>query len=127
MGLILFIPCEKGALGYNIWASVEFLLWREKMEERKPLCHACGSLVDLEVKIGRRDTCETCIADLHCCMNCRFYDVNADLCRENIMAYIKYRAQSNFCAAFEFKLTGPDQSDVVNDAKAKLSELFKNL
>ena len=96
-------------------------------EERKPLCHACGHEVNLEVKVQRRDTCEACMADLHCCLNCRFWDAAADLCRENVMSYEKYREQSNFCAAFEFKLSGPDLDTEVQDAKAKLSELFKNL
>ena len=96
-------------------------------EQKKPLCHACGHQVSLEIKIQRRDTCENCVADLHCCKNCRFYDEQADLCRENITSYVKYREQSNFCAAFEMRLTGSDRKDEIKDAKAKLSALFKNL
>jgi hypothetical protein len=88
-------------------------------------CHACGYELKLEVKVARRDTCDNCDADLHCCLNCRFYDERADQCRENIAAWVRNRDSSNFCAAFTFKESEADTADEIADARAKLDALFK--
>lgn len=90
-------------------------------------CHACGHNIVLEVKVARRDTCDNCGADLHCCMNCRFYDARADRCREDITAFVRGRDRSNFCTHFEFANTESDKKDELAEAKAKLSSLFKKL
>lgn len=88
-------------------------------------CHACGFELILEVKVGRRDTCDNCGADLHCCLNCHFYDSKADLCREDIRRRERYKDKSNFCQAFKLGETDADRADEVADAKSKLDALFK--
>ncbi len=88
-------------------------------------CHECGYELILEVKISRRDTCENCGADLHCCMNCHFYDQNADLCREDIGRRERYKDRSNFCQAFQLGESEADRLHEVADAKSKLDALFK--
>lgn len=90
-------------------------------------CHSCGHEPDLEVKISRRDTCESCGADLHCCLNCTFYDEAADACRENIRNWVRYRESSNFCPHFTFKDSEGSRVEEVQDAKSRLDALFKNL
>ncbi len=90
-------------------------------------CHACGHEITMEVKVGRRDTCDNCGNDLHCCMNCRFYDKRGDRCREDIAHWVKSRDRSNFCTQFEYVKTEADAKDELAEAKAKLSALFKNL
>ena len=90
-------------------------------------CFDCGYEIDLEVKIARRDTCNSCGADLHCCMNCKFYDESADVCRENIRNWVRYREQSNFCPHFTFKDSDGSRAEEQADAKARLNALFKDL
>ena len=47
------------------------------------ICHHCKKAVEIAEKVGRADTCPVCDADLHCCLNCRFYDPGAyNECRE---------------------------------------------
>jgi hypothetical protein len=85
--------------------------------------------VKVGVKVGRRDSCPHCGADLKCCKNCRLYDPNIhNQCREPEAAYIRDREAGNFCAHFDFadRDAAPTQENVVA-AKAKLEDLFKNL
>ena len=88
-------------------------------------CQACGYEIILEVKVARLDRCDNCDADLHSCLNCHFYDKNADRCREDIKMYIRDRDRANFCAAFTYGHTDPDTKDEIADAKSKLDALFK--
>ncbi len=96
--------------------------------EAKYQCHACGFEVDMTVKVARRDTCDSCVADLHVCKNCRFYDPGAhNECRENISAWVRDKEASNFCQHFTFRKSDEDTSGEIADAKAKLNDLFAKL
>jgi hypothetical protein len=96
-------------------------------------CHSCGNEqifeVKVGVKVGRRDTCVHCGADLHCCKNCRLHDPTLhNQCREPEAAFIRDRAEANFCMHFDFKDASEFKSDTsAQDAKKKLDALFKNL
>ena len=96
-------------------------------------CHACGNEqifdVKVGVKVGRRDSCPHCGADLHVCKNCRLYDPNVhNQCREPEAAFIRDRAEANFCTHFDFRdAESWKQEAGVASAKAKLEALFKNL
>jgi hypothetical protein len=82
----------------------------------------------MEVKVGRRDFCESCLADLHCCLNCRFHDPGAhNECRENISAWVRLKDASNFCAHFTFRVTAEDTGAAEAAAKARLEALFSKL
>jgi hypothetical protein len=86
--------------------------------------------VKVGVKVGRRDSCMHCGADLHCCKNCRLYDPNIhNQCREQVAEYIRDREGGNFCPHFDFKDQGaaPGVDDAAAKAKSKLDDLFKNL
>jgi hypothetical protein len=99
-----------------------------EFEEKKYHCWSCGYEISMEVKVARRDTCDNCVADLHCCRNCRFYDPGAhNECRENVAHWVRDKEASNFCQSFEFRVSGPDTSDEVSSAKAKLDALFSKL
>ena len=39
-------------------------------------CWKCGERIEYPTgsRVGRRDTCPKCSADLHACRNCQFYD-----------------------------------------------------
>ncbi len=99
-------------------------------------CHACGNEqifdVKVGVKVGRRDSCPHCGADLHVCKNCRLWDPSIhNQCREPEAAFIRDREEGNFCAHFDFKEykegESPASDPSVDKAKAKLNDLFKNL
>jgi len=90
-------------------------------------CHACGYELNLEVKVARLDRCDNCDADMHCCMNCRFYDEGADRCREDIKSFVRYREKANFCSAFTYRETEASRADEIQDAKSRLDALFKKI
>ena len=76
--------------------------------------------------LQRRDTCLFCGMDLHSCVNCRFWDGNASLCREGLGDFIRDREKANFCSQFVFDKDRvlPD-FDKAAEAKARLEALFK--
>ncbi len=91
------------------------------------VCHACQNTVD-ELMIGRRDECARCGADLHVCLNCRFYDETASRqCREPQSEPPREKNRSNFCDFFEFSEAGPRSSgpSAAEQAKAAFEALFK--
>ncbi|MDZ7343069.1 MAG: hypothetical protein ONA90_01000 [candidate division KSB1 bacterium] len=91
-------------------------------------CYSCGSEIKLDGQPGRRDTCPQCASYLHCCLNCRFYDVNAHhQCREPQAEFVPDKAMGNFCEYFE---TGSSPSREkaarrADEARKRLEELFK--
>lgn len=90
-------------------------------------CHACGAEVaPLLGRVGRRDACERCGADLHCCLNCRHHDPFAqNQCREPGTEPVRDRAAGNFCDAFEHRDGRVDAPDPAAEARARLEALFK--
>lgn len=67
-------------------------------------CHSCGYENDLPPgrKVQRRDECERCGSDLHCCFNCRFYDPRRhNECAETQAERVVDKGRSNFCDYFE--------------------------
>ena len=86
--------------------------------------------VKVGVKVGRRDACMHCGADLHVCKNCALHDPNIhNQCREPEAQFIRDRETANFCPHFDFRNSdaAPKDNDQVATAKAKLDALFKNL
>ena len=66
-------------------------------------CHSCKNPVDAGARVGRTDTCPHCDADLHCCLNCRFYDSGShNKCREPQAERVVDKESSNFCDYFSF-------------------------
>jgi hypothetical protein len=65
---------------------------------------------------------------LHCCRNCRFYDVNAHhQCREPQADFVPDKEMGNFCDYFEAAVLGAaiSGSDRAEQARKKLEALFK--
>lgn len=91
-------------------------------------CWSCGHEIDTDTKVGRKDECPNCYADLHCCKNCRFWDPGFhNECRENISHFIRDREKANFCMSFELRPSNEDRSAEADDARSRLDALFKNL
>ena len=90
-------------------------------------CHHCLQLVDDKNRIGRRDACSGCGADLHCCLNCMFYDPSsANDCREPNADHVLDKEAGNFCEYFAFiEHRQPRQSSSAVSARAQLEALFK--
>ncbi|SEM52665.1 hypothetical protein SAMN04489760_1204 [Syntrophus gentianae] len=95
-------------------------------------CHACSKELDIIPPIGRREVCVFCGSDLHCCLNCNFYKMDAyNDCREPQAARVVEKRQSNFCDYFTFKSSPQDNQkkadEKIEDAKMKLEALFKKI
>lgn len=90
-------------------------------------CHFCGSELDMEGRVGRRDQCPFCGRDLHICLNCRFYDPGAyNQCHEPQAERVVDKERSNFCDYFSFREAGaPDDRKGHKNARDTLEKLFK--
>jgi hypothetical protein len=89
-------------------------------------CHHCGSDIGATERVGRRDTCLHCSADLHCCLNCSFYaPAHDNQCREPQAERQVDKTVGNFCDYFSFR-SGERRrhGDAMKPARDKLAALF---
>jgi hypothetical protein len=91
-------------------------------------CHSCKNSLSPGRSVGRRDVCSSCGADLHCCLNCAFYDPSVSKqCREPAAELVREKPKANFCDYFVF--AEPRRSDESNtrteQARKAIDELFK--
>jgi hypothetical protein len=92
------------------------------------VCHACKKELALGREIGRRDECPHCNADLHCCLNCRFFDRSAPKqCRETIAELVRDKDKANFCDLFQFAeaASGARAGGDPDKTRKALDDLFK--
>ena len=92
------------------------------------ICQACGKDATVGEKVGRRDQCPFCGADLHCCFNCTFYEEGAyNACREPQAERVIEKGKSNFCDFFRFREGQPGGrvTSVSGGTRQKLDTLFK--
>jgi hypothetical protein len=90
------------------------------------ICHHCKKEIQLESLIGRQEQCPSCGTDLHCCLNCTFYDVGAyNNCRELQAERVLNKNRSNFCDFFSFGQATEKAAETVPDPRDKLESLFK--
>ncbi len=93
------------------------------------VCHKCKKEIGLEGRVGRRDTCPHCATNLHCCLNCKFYDEFAhNQCKEPEAEWVSDREGGNFCEFFVFRETDAsgEREDRAEKAKEKFRKLFKD-
>ena len=89
------------------------------------VCHHCGHAIGPVELVGRRDACLHCRADLHCCLNCSFYEPSAhNQCREPQAERQVDKTVGNFCDFFSFRLGKRTSSTPPGDARARLEALF---
>jgi hypothetical protein len=92
-------------------------------------CFACGAAIELASgeRVGARDACARCGADLHACRNCAHYDPGAyNACREPQAERVADRERANRCDWFALAPgAGPGASDPRPDARAALDALFR--
>jgi len=99
-------------------------------------CHNCGHKTEVTDRPARADSCESCLADLRVCKNCRHYDpVSWNECRETSAERVTDKEKANFCDYFSLnketdsssKTDGSpaDQTSSRDKALADLDKLFK--
>jgi len=93
------------------------------------ICHACKKRIEIADNVGRTETCPFCDADLHCCLNCRYYDAGAyNQCSESQAERVLDKDRSNFCDFFSYHQTTGALSAVAAAQRKKanpLDALFK--
>ena len=91
------------------------------------VCVGCGTPALDDPPISRRDFCPKCMADLHACRQCFWYDIRVSKqCREPMAEWVADKEKANFCDYFRFD---PQIKVKVADKEAqrtKLEALFKN-
>lgn len=64
------------------------------------MCKKCGKPI-MQTEIFRSTTCEFCGADIHACVNCKFYAPGSHYdCHESIDELVKDKERANFCDYF---------------------------
>lgn len=94
-------------------------------------CHTCRAEWTSKDKPGFRDSCGKCPADIHVCLNCRFYDVHKPLqCMEHIDDPVIDKEKANYCEFFQFAdrplpdKTSPGKPTEADRAREKWKKLF---
>ncbi len=89
-------------------------------------CFSCKKSNTFQEKVGFRDECMHCRADLHACKNCEFYDVKAyNECRESSADVVREKDRANFCDFFNPRKGELSLDDQKAKLKAAAEALFK--
>jgi hypothetical protein len=92
-------------------------------------CFACDAEQDLgqSGKVGFRDACPHCRADLHACRNCAHHDPGANnQCREPQAEWVSDRERANRCDWFAPGAGGGGAvAKTQEKARSSLDSLFK--
>jgi hypothetical protein len=92
-------------------------------------CFACNAVTEVPAgeRIGFRDVCAGCGADLHVCCNCTLRDPGAyNECRESNTEWVSDRERANHCEYFTASDRGGGAAaEEAARAKARLDTLFK--
>lgn len=86
-------------------------------------CFKCGTELKFSERVSIREECESCGEDVHCCKNCRFYDVTAyNECREPSAEVVLEKERANRCEYFEGggRFKGSDKKDQLMSAAEAL-------
>lgn len=90
------------------------------------ICHKCKKEIVDDFFVGRQAQCSSCGSDLHCCLNCFFYEIGTyNDCREPQAERLLDKARSNFCDFYRFKDSGKSSGATGFAVQDKLESLFK--
>lgn len=91
------------------------------------VCRVCNKPVAVEGKIARTAVCPSCQSDLHCCLNCTFYDKTVhNQCRETLAEWTADKEKANFCDYFVFSDRAVSAAgNSPETSRKKLDDLFK--
>ncbi len=87
-------------------------------------CWKCGTDLSLPLgKISFRAECDRCGAALHCCVNCRYYQIGKpNDCQIPGTEWVRDRIAANLCE--EFACLGKKKQEGSSDKK-KFDDLFR--
>jgi hypothetical protein len=89
------------------------------------VCAACGHTQHFVGVVPFRAECESCAADVHVCMNCRFHDqFVANECVEDQADPVARKDRRNLCEYWKPKGSAGRVDNAADAAKAKLAALF---
>jgi hypothetical protein len=89
-------------------------------------CSFCGKEIEVKGMVTRGDACPHCGRDLHCCVQCKFYDPGSyNECREVSAERVVDKERANFCDYFIIKGAKENQFEREAMAKRALEDLFK--
>ncbi|MFN7955831.1 MAG: hypothetical protein U0610_29220 [bacterium] len=89
-------------------------------------CHACGTEVGFDGRVGFRDECTRCLRPLHICRNCRHWDEAAGgICREPVAEKVRDPERANLCEWFLFQEGERGDAQALAAARAAAEKLFK--
>ena len=91
-------------------------------------CYRCGqSLEALTLPLGRRDECPSCVAELHVCRMCQYYDSGVPTsCTEDDALEVTEKERANFCDYFKPSADAytPGFNEATDKARDELAALF---
>lgn len=91
-------------------------------------CFSCHKSLDsLPKKVGFREECHYCSADVHVCKNCDFYDEShSQECRESSAERVRDKEKLNYCEYFTMhKASEVSKIQDEKDLLAAAEALFK--
>ena len=89
-------------------------------------CIFCNKETDFEHRVSRNDVCPSCGRDLHCCLQCKYYDQGAyNECKEVLAERVVDKEKANLCEYFVLKGTKHEVQGRSAEAKQALEDLFK--
>ncbi len=89
-------------------------------------CWKCGEKVeDIPLPLSRAETCRKCLADLHTCRQCEFYDTSkASACREPVAEHVSDKIRANFCGYLTINNNPISHAGMKDSDVGALGELF---
>ena len=95
-------------------------------------CWKCSERIEYPTgsRVGRRDTCPKCHADLHACRQCQFYDRSKNnQCSEPQAEWVRDKEAANLCGYYSpnpvLMAHGERPASKTDDAKNNFDSLFK--
>ena len=92
-------------------------------------CAACGGELPQRERVGRRDSCPSCGADLRACRQCAFHEPGIyNECREPAAERVVDKTRANFCDYYAPRTGAAMATRAPTDAagaRAQLDALFR--
>ena len=97
------------------------------------LCYKCGNEWAGVGQPGTKETCGKCSADIHVCLNCRFYDQHKPQeCSVDVPETVRDKERFNYCEEFQFNdrrslKVNPERSRKIDDGSGNTRDAFNKL
>lgn len=92
----------------------------------KVTCFSCGKDLDFVDRVGLRDECPHCHADVHVCRNCHHYDPKVyNECKETSAEVVRVKDRANFCDYYQARSAAADPNQAKQDLLSAAEALFK--